>query len=150
MCCNHIKSEPRTQTITLHSRPIPLFVTEYVKLTPHWQLADGGVVGPKELVGWVVTVTDSRSYTPPTRRFTEVEAQFFTTVSKHCDGQCKTFLLQDVSSKNHPCMVTCRQGKSEKMCFHFSKHVLSDIRCRKTCVLTSDFVLGVGGGRFPG
>ena len=35
---------------------------------------DGGVVGPKELVGWVGTVTDSRSYTPPTPRFTEVEA----------------------------------------------------------------------------
>ena len=35
---------------------------------------DGGVVGPKELVGWVGTVTDSRAYTPPTPRFTEVEA----------------------------------------------------------------------------
>ena len=35
---------------------------------------DGGVVGPKELVGWVGTVTDSRSYTPPTPRFTEVES----------------------------------------------------------------------------
>ncbi len=38
MCCNHIKSEPKTQTFTLHSRPIPLCVVEYVKLTPHWQL----------------------------------------------------------------------------------------------------------------
>ena len=35
---------------------------------------DGGVVGPKELVGWVGTVTDDRVYTPPTPRFTEVEA----------------------------------------------------------------------------
>ncbi len=35
---------------------------------------DGGVVGPKELVGWVGTVTDSRAYTPPTPRFTEVES----------------------------------------------------------------------------
>ena len=35
---------------------------------------DGGVVGPKELVGWVDTVTDGRSYTPPTPRFTKVEA----------------------------------------------------------------------------
>ena len=35
---------------------------------------DGGVVGPKELVGWVGTVTDSRAYTPPTPRFTEVTA----------------------------------------------------------------------------
>ena len=35
---------------------------------------DGGVVGPKELVGWVGTVTDCRAYTPPTPRFTEVEA----------------------------------------------------------------------------
>jgi hypothetical protein len=35
---------------------------------------DGGVVGPKELVGWVGTVTDSRVYTPPTPRFTEVES----------------------------------------------------------------------------
>ncbi len=35
---------------------------------------DGGVVGPKELVGWVVTVKDSRSFTPPTPRFTKVEA----------------------------------------------------------------------------
>ena len=35
---------------------------------------DGGVVGPKEFVGWVVTVTDVRPYTPPTPRFTEVEA----------------------------------------------------------------------------
>ncbi len=42
-----------------------------------------------------------------------------------------------------------RLGKSEIMCFHFSKHVLSDIRYRKTCTLTSDFVLGVGGGRLP-
>ncbi len=31
----------------------------------------------------------------------------------------------------------------------FSKHVLSDIRYRKTCALTSHFVLGVGGGRMP-
>ena len=38
MCCHHIKSEPRTQTFTLHSRPLPLCVAEYVKLTPHWQL----------------------------------------------------------------------------------------------------------------
>ena len=35
---------------------------------------DGGVVGPKELVGWVGTVTDGRAYTPPTPRSTEVEA----------------------------------------------------------------------------
>ena len=38
---------------------------------------DGGVVGPKELVGWVGTVTDSRAYTPPTPRFTEVEEIVF-------------------------------------------------------------------------
>jgi len=38
MCCNHIKSEPRSQTFTFHSRPSPLCVWEYVKLTPHWQL----------------------------------------------------------------------------------------------------------------
>ncbi len=36
--------------------------------------------------------------------------------------------------------------KFENMCFHISKHVLSDIRYRKTCDLTSHFVLGVGGG----
>ena len=36
--------------------------------------ADGGVVGPKELVGWVGTVTDGLPYTPPTPRFTEIEA----------------------------------------------------------------------------
>ena len=35
---------------------------------------DGGVVGPKELVGWFVTVTDGLSCTSPTPRFTEVEA----------------------------------------------------------------------------
>jgi hypothetical protein len=35
------------------------------------------------------------------------------------------------------------------MCFHFSKHVLSDIRYHQTCALTSDFVLGVGRGRLP-
>ena len=35
---------------------------------------DGGVVGPKELVGLVGTVTDSRAYTPPTPGFTKVEA----------------------------------------------------------------------------
>ena len=35
---------------------------------------DGGVVGPKELVGWVGTVTDGLTYTPPTPRFTEIEA----------------------------------------------------------------------------
>ncbi len=34
---------------------------------------DGGVVVPKELVGWVGTATDSRAYTPPTPHFTEVE-----------------------------------------------------------------------------
>ncbi len=33
---------------------------------------DGGVVGPKELVGWVGTVTNGRTYTPPKPRFTEV------------------------------------------------------------------------------
>jgi hypothetical protein len=33
---------------------------------------DGGVVWPKELVGWVGTVTDSRDYTPPTPRSTKV------------------------------------------------------------------------------
>jgi hypothetical protein len=35
---------------------------------------DGGVVGSKELVGWVSTVTDGRTYTPPTPHFTKVEA----------------------------------------------------------------------------
>jgi hypothetical protein len=30
----------------------------------------------------------------------------FTTVSKHCDDRCKTFLPQDVFSRNHPCMTT--------------------------------------------
>jgi hypothetical protein len=35
------------------------------------------------------------------------------------------------------------------MYFHFSKHVFSDIRYRKTCALTLHFVLGVGGGRMP-
>jgi hypothetical protein len=40
-------------------------------------------------------------------------------------------------------------GKFENMCFHISKHVLSDIRYRKTCDLTSYFVLGVGGGLLP-
>ena len=34
---------------------------------------DGGVLGPKELVEWVGTVTDGRGYTPPTPRFTEVD-----------------------------------------------------------------------------
>jgi hypothetical protein len=29
------------------------------------------------------------------------------------------------------------------MCFHISKHVLSEIRYRKTCVSKTDFVLGV-------
>ncbi len=43
-----------------------------------WQVF-GRVVGPKELVGWVGTVTDVWTYTPPTPHFTEVEAQFFTT-----------------------------------------------------------------------
>ena len=37
---------------------------------------DGGVVGPKELVGWVDKVTDIRTYTPPTPRFTEVKHSF--------------------------------------------------------------------------
>ena len=36
--------------------------------------ADSGVVGPKELVGWVGTVTDGRVYTPPTPHFTEIDA----------------------------------------------------------------------------
>jgi hypothetical protein len=44
---------------------------------------DGGVVGPKELVGWVGTVTDSRAYAPPTPRFTEVEACFLKEQSVH-------------------------------------------------------------------
>jgi len=34
---------------------------------------DGGVVGPKELVGWIDTVTDGLSFNPPTPRFTQVE-----------------------------------------------------------------------------
>ena len=33
------------------------------------------------------------------------------------------------------------------MTIKISKHVHSDIRYRKTCALTSHFVLGVGGGR---
>jgi hypothetical protein len=50
---------------------------------------DGGVVGPKELVGWVGTVTDGRltkprnlspsdseAYTPPTPRFTRLKHSF--------------------------------------------------------------------------
>ena len=43
----------------------------------------GGVVGPNELVGWVGTVTDSRAYTPPTPRFTEVETCFLKEQSVH-------------------------------------------------------------------
>jgi hypothetical protein len=38
---------------------------------------DGGVVGPKELVGWVDTVTDGRAYTPPTPRSTKVGSILF-------------------------------------------------------------------------
>ena len=34
---------------------------------------DDGVVGPKELVGCLGTVTDGLSFTPPTPRFTQVE-----------------------------------------------------------------------------
>ena len=32
-----------------------------------------GVVGPKELMGLVVSVTDGRAYSPPTQRSVEVE-----------------------------------------------------------------------------
>jgi hypothetical protein len=67
---------------------------------------DDGVVGPKELVGWVGTVTDSRSYTPPTPRSTKVGNIVFYHSVETLLRQCKTFLPQDVPSKNHPCMAT--------------------------------------------
>ncbi len=38
---------------------------------------DDGVVGPKELVGWVGIVTDGRTDTVPTPRFTEVEQSVY-------------------------------------------------------------------------
>jgi hypothetical protein len=40
MCCHHIKSEPRTQTFRLHTRPSPLSVAEWVKLSPHWSCGE--------------------------------------------------------------------------------------------------------------
>jgi hypothetical protein len=73
---------------------------------------------------------------------------FYHSVEVFCDGHCKTFLPQDVFSKTNPCMATwpvLKIASTRKI----GKHVLSDIRYRKTCVLTSDFVLGVGGGRLP-
>ncbi len=33
---------------------------------------DGGAAGPKELMGWVGSVTHGMAYPPPTPRFTEV------------------------------------------------------------------------------
>jgi hypothetical protein len=36
MCCHHVKSEPRTQTFTLHTRPSSLCAEEYVKLQSRW------------------------------------------------------------------------------------------------------------------
>ncbi len=36
MCCNHIKSEPRSQTFTFHTLPRPLCEVDYVKLQSHW------------------------------------------------------------------------------------------------------------------
>ena len=41
----------------------------------------GGLSGPKELMGWVVTVTDGRSYPHPAPRSTEVEALVFYNMS---------------------------------------------------------------------
>ena len=40
MCCHHIKSEPRSQTFTLHARPNPICAVDYVKLQSHWSSND--------------------------------------------------------------------------------------------------------------
>jgi len=44
----------------------------------------GGVTGPKELMGWVDTVTDDRAYCPPSPRSTEVGVIVFYNTSKYC------------------------------------------------------------------
>ncbi len=69
MCWNHIKSEPRTQTITLHSRPLPLCVAKYVKVTPHWQLAE--------------TCTFNKMVSRTTRRHFHVQEDIWTSVRTH-------------------------------------------------------------------
>jgi hypothetical protein len=86
---------------------------------------DGGVEGSKELVGWVVTVTDGRAYTPPTHVPPRLKHSFLP-VSKYCDGHCKTFLPQDVSSKSMTTWSALKIVSTMKI----SKHVLSLF---KTC-----------------
>jgi hypothetical protein len=79
------------------------------------------------------------SFLPPFENM-RLKHSFLPPFENICDARCKL-------AKNKADKKLSRQGKSENMCFHFSKHVLSDIRYRKTCDLTSHFVLGVGGGR---
>jgi hypothetical protein len=86
---------------------------------------DGGVVGPKELVGWVGTVTDSRLTLLPHHASPRLKHSFL----PHCGGHCKPFLPQDVSSKNNPCMVTW-SGLKIASTRKIGKHVLSLF---KTC-----------------
>ena len=52
MWFHHIKSEYRTQTFTLHTRPNPLCVEEWVKLPPHWSCDDTTKSDFDRLFGW--------------------------------------------------------------------------------------------------
>jgi hypothetical protein len=94
MCWNHIKSEPRTQTITLHSRPIPLFVTEYVKLTPHCQLAE--------------TCSFNKMVSRTTRRHFHVQEDIWTSVRTHESQPNNLTKTPFVSSLNEDTSETCR------------------------------------------
>ena len=86
-------------------------------------------MGPKELVGLVGTVTDGLPYTPPTPRFTEVEAYFFTTCRYIVMTWQILFLPQDVVQRNNPFMATCADVKIV-LTRTIEKHVLSLF---KTC-----------------
>ena len=47
-----------------------------------------GVVGPKELMGWVGSVTDGRDYSPPAPRLTEGEAVWKTNFKGELTTSC--------------------------------------------------------------
>jgi hypothetical protein len=118
---------------------------------------DGGVVGPKELVGWVDTVTSHRRpdlhscHTTLHRGWSIV----FWHLSKYCDGTLKylfttrSFLEPSVHDHVSRFKNFVDKENRKKCAFTFQNMCfqISDIRYRKTCAFTSHFVLGVGGER---
>ena len=104
-------------------------------------------MGPKELVGWVGTVTDSRSYTPPTPRFTDFFKHMFFTTSEYCVQNLFTTrcFLEEQSVHGHVAAlkISLTRKIGKHVLSHFKTRAFRDQTLENTC-LENRFCTGSG------